>query len=448
VPLPGKDATYPHVSLHFCNTEEVNNSYHGTRLDSPDTNREELVRSNCNSIRKAAIPLCGLVVLILSGCGGGDGGGAAQPSTAENLYSFGSSSTDAAGPDRELFLGTDGNFYGTTSGGGIGGGTRLKGGPFNGDGTVFKITPTGAETVLHSFADSPADGANSQGLTQGSDGNFYGTTLNGGANQRGTVFKLTPEGVESILHSFAGGSDGDHPVGGLVQGTDGNFYGMAINYFENSNGMVFKLTPEGVLTRLHTFIGGSDGAFPSGRLLQGSDGNFYGMTTQGGPDNRGTVFKVTPEGVETVLHSFSGGSADGAGPQNARLIQGSDGNLYGTTTNGGAQNFGTVFKITPEAVETVLYSFSGLSDGAYPLAGLFQGSDGNFYGTTSAGGMNDGGTIFKLAPAGVVTVLYPFSRVGDQPLSNLAEGSDGNLYGTTYEGGANSSGYFFRFVLN
>jgi uncharacterized repeat protein (TIGR03803 family) len=391
------------------------------------------------------MPLCGLLALAVSGCGGGDGGGTAQP--LENLYCFGSSSTDAAGPDGGLFQGSDGNFYGTTSGGGIGGGTRQKGFPYNGDGTVFKIAPTGEETVLHLFAGAPADGVYPRFLIQGSDGSFYGTTGAGGVNNAGTVFKLTPEGVETILHSFTGGSDSG--ALGLVQGSDGNFYGTTANGY---GGIVFKLTPEGVLTTLHTFTGvGGDGSSPTGGLLQGSDGSIYGLTNAGGDHALGTVFKVTSEGIETILHSFSGPPADAASPAGMdSLIQGSDGNFYGTTLGGGAHDAGTVFKLTPEGVETILYSFTGGSDGAEAL-GLIQGSDGNFYGTASSGGMNYGGTIFQLTPTGAFTGLYSFSVFPEssQPLTNLLQGSDGDLYGTTYQGGggANQAGCFFRFLL-
>ena len=284
--------------------------------------------------------LCGLLILLVSGCGDGGGGATARPPppptvTAQILYSFGATSTDprASGV---LLQGSDGNFYGTTAYGGIGGGGT--GVSVTGDGTVFKMTPTGEETVLHLFAAAPADGTYPAVLIQGSDGNFYGTTGAGGANNAGTVFKLTPEGVETILYSFGGGSDGGGGVG-LVQASDGNFYGTTGAGGANNVGTVFKLTPEGVETVLYSFSGtsysGPDGANPVGQLVQGSDGNFYGVTSFGGLPSPvvmntttcGTVFKVTPEGVETILHRFSG--PDGQDPNG--LVQGSDGNFYGTT---------------------------------------------------------------------------------------------------------------------
>jgi uncharacterized repeat protein (TIGR03803 family) len=419
--------------------------------------------------------LCALSVLLVSSCGGSGGGATSQPApsltvTAETLYSFGGTSTDAMGPAGVLIQGSDGNFYGTTFTGGLptcSHGAATSDPFYIGCGTVFKITPTGEETVLHLFAAAPADGANPEVLIQGSDGNFYGTTVSGGAHNAGTVFELTPEGVETILYSFAGGSDGAGAQG-LVQGTDGNFYGTTAGGGVNNSGAVFRLTPGGVETILYSFSGmsyaGPDGAKPIGQLVQGSDGNFYGVTELGGLPSPvvhntttcGTVFKVTPEGIETILHRFSG--PDGQYPE-AGLIQGSDGNFYGTTS-GGNTTFGTVFRVTPEGAETTLYTFNPVvdSDGSFPEAGLTQGSDGNFYGTTSGGGMNQGGTMFQLTPAGVVTVLYSFPNTsgtfegtqlpGPEPDTNLVQGSDGNFYGGTDQNGAYNRGYFFKLILN
>jgi uncharacterized repeat protein (TIGR03803 family) len=343
------------------------------------------------------------------------------------LYSFAGGS-DGDHPDAGLIQGSDGNFYGTTKLGGA-----------NSAGTVFKITAAGVETVLHSFG-SGSDGANPiASLIQGSDGNFYGTTEVGGANNQGTVFKVTPAGVETVLHSFGSGSDGDQPDAGLIQGSDGNFYGTTKLGGANSAGTVFKITAAGAETVLHSFGSGSDGATPIASLIQGSDGNFYGTTIA----NQGTVFKITAAGVETVLYSFGSGS-DGNNP-NAALIQGSDGNFYGTTVNGGANNQGTVFKVTPAGIETVLYSFAGGSDAANPARALLQGSDGNFYGTAAGGGAQ--GTVFKVTPAGIETVLHSFAGGSDGaiPVTVLIQGSDGNFYGTTADGGANGFGTVFKY---
>jgi uncharacterized repeat protein (TIGR03803 family) len=400
-------------------------------------------RGRCLSGHTMALALYGFSLLLVSGCGDG-GGDTNQPFTAQILYSFGDKPNDALGPGGALVQDKDGNFYGISSSGGTGGGPMNMGG-FSGAGTVFKITPSGSETILYAFADTTVDG-NPRGLTQGNDGNLYGTTLNGGANSTGTVFELTPGGVMTILYSFPGGRDGDHPEAGVIQANDGNFYGTAINYFENSDAMVFELTPEGILTKVHSFASGrTDGVSPQGSLLLGSDGDLYGTTSAGGSNNLGTVFKVTPDGVETVLHDFGGSPADGAAPQFG-VVQGADGNLYGTTSNGGTNGYGTVFKLTPDGVETVLYSFSGTGDGAYPSTALVQSSNGTFYGGTSTGGVSAGSsTIFELTSAGVVTSLHSFTA---NAVTNLVIGSDGNLYGTTYQGGTHESGTFFRFRLN
>jgi uncharacterized repeat protein (TIGR03803 family) len=319
-------------------------------------------------------------------------------------------------PGGVLIQGSDGNFYGV-SGGGLTNpscGSAATTDPFYvGCGTVYKITPTGEETVLHLFPASPADGIFPSSLIQGSDGNYYGTTGGGGAHGAGTVFELTPEGVETILYNF-----GEAP---------------------------------------------GDGGLPDG-LIQGSDGNFYGTTFAGGGVNKAwTVFRLTPQGVATTLYSFSGSfnystgeSTDGAGP-GGQLIQGSDGNFYGVTLEGGVNvntgkggplYGGTVFKVTPEGVETILHSFSGAADGAVPNA-LVQGSDGNFYGTTSAGGKSLSGTMFQLTPAGVVTVLYSFPKSSvPGPDTNLVQGSDGSFYGASFYGGAHGRGYFFKLILH
>ena len=352
------------------------------------------------------------------------------------LWSFGSGS-DGQTPYSGVIQYTDGNFYGTTSAGGA-----------NGDGIVFKITPTGAETVIHSFGNG-SDGTEPWGtLIVGTDGNFYGTTVSGGTHSNaGTVFKITPTGVETVLYSFGSVGDGTHPFAALIQGTDGNFYGTTLTGGANGAGTVFKLTPAGVETLLWSFGSGSDGAYPQSALIQGTDGNFYGTTLNGGANSTGTVFRITPTGVETVLYSF--GTGIDAQTPFAALLQGVDGNFYGTTQIGGAYGLGTVFEITSAGVESVLWSFGNGSDGQSPYAGLTQGADGNFYGTTETGGSAAVGTIFKITPAGVETVLYSFSSGsgldGSDPLGGLVQGTDGNFYATTSTGGANSYGTVFKF---
>ena len=240
------------------------------------------------------------------------------------------------------------------------------------------------ESVVHTFGLN-ADGLNpNSNVVKATDGNFYGVTSGGGTNLLGTVFKIAPTGTETVLYSFAGGTnDGSAPVAALVQGRDGNFYGTTTGGGANGNGTVFKLTPIGVLTVLYSFAAvPSNVGGPSSALIQGSDGNFYGTTSNGGTYNLGTFYQITPVGIETVIHSFSGILGDGSKP-NAAVVQGADGNFYGTTSSAGAANGGTVFKVTPAGVETILHSFPLFAtyDGCIPYAELIQAADGNFYGS-------------------------------------------------------------------
>jgi uncharacterized repeat protein (TIGR03803 family) len=380
------------------------------------------------------------------------------------LYSFSGKPTGSmvgAGPTAPLIQASDGNFYGTTSGNDYEGPLG-----FEGPGTVFKITPAGIETLLHAFGTNGSnDGATPvAGLIQGIDGNFYGTTKFGGAYGAGTVFKITPAGVETVLYSFFGGLDGVAPVGGLIQGSDGNFYGTTYYGGQCDAGVAFRVTPTGAESVLYAFTSGTvegcggitDGANPNSGLTLGTDGNFYGTTLGGGAsatdlsNGLGTVFKMTPAGIETVLYSFKGGSSDGAGPAGG-VTQASDGNFYGTTGAAGAYDQGTVFKITLGGVETVLYSFDGNVNGEGSSAGLIQASDGNFYGTAGGGGYGDG-TVFKITLAGVESLLCSFgangSTDGDGPLASVIQGTDGNLYGTTVEGGTNGVGTVFKLSIS
>src|SRR5208282_586069 len=295
-------------------------------------------------------------------------------------------------------------------------------------------------TTLHSFQPFP-NGAGPNGLVQGSDGNFYGTAW-GGTNGYGTVFKITPNGALTTLYSFSGGDDGAYPSAGLVQGSDGKFYGTTEHngyhpapqggsFF--GAGTVFKITPNGALTSLYLFTGGSDGANPSAGLVQGSDGSFYGTTQYGGTNGWGTVFKISTNGVLTSLYSFTDGN-DGMFPIGG-LVQGSDGNFYGTTSYGGANLvYGTVFKISTDGAYTNLYSFTGTGpyDGAYgPRGGLVQGSDGNLYGTETgrspSGTGYAAGTVFKISTTGAYTSLHSFTtggNDGENPVAGLVQGTD------------------------
>jgi uncharacterized repeat protein (TIGR03803 family) len=256
------------------------------------------------------------------------------------------------------------------------------------------------ETNLYSLG-NPADGAYPQdALLQGSDGNFYGTANYLGAQNLGTVFRISPSGSYSNLYSFGSlTNDGANPYGGLVRGTNGNFYGTTQGGGTNGFGTVFRISPSGSYSNLYSFASSTnDGANPYGGLVQGSDGNFYGTTEVGGTNacGCGTVFRISPSGNHTTLHSFAGPPTDGAYPF-AGLARGTDGNFYGTTFGGGSPGPGTVFRISPSGTYSNLYSFgSQPNDGANPFAALVQGSDGNFYGTTENGGTPGPGTVFRL----------------------------------------------------
>jgi uncharacterized repeat protein (TIGR03803 family) len=366
--------------------------------------------------------------------------------TATILYSFGSGPTDGTNPAAGLIMDSAGNLYGTTDVGGA-----------IGIGTVFKISADGTETVLHSFAGSPTDGVNPQaGLIMDSAGNLYGATNGGGANGFGTVFKISADGAETVLHSFAGSpTDGMNPLAGLIMDSAGNLYGTTSSGGANGDGTVFKISATGTETVLHSFAGlPSDGRKANAGLTMDSAGNLYGTTEAGGLGayDFGTVFKISVDGTESILFSFSG--VDGGEPE-AGLIMDSAGNLYGTTSSGGTATVltsGEVFKISPAGAETVLHFFTGgitaaITDGGYPRAGLIIDSAGNLYGTTSLGGANDEGTVFKISAAGSLSILHSFAGAttdGNEPLGGLIVDSAGNLYGTSAVGGANDAGTAFK----
>jgi uncharacterized repeat protein (TIGR03803 family) len=362
--------------------------------------------------------------------------------TFTTLHSF--DGPDGGHPRSGLVQATNGNLYGTTA----------DGGP-NSAGTVFKITPSGTLTTLYSFCSQSgcSDGANaSAGLVQATNGELYGTTTYGGANNDGTVFKITPSGTLTTLHSFAG-ADGYGPNAGLVQATNGNLYGTttfggASNTCPDGCGTIFKITPSGTLTTLHSFDG-TDGAYPWAGLVQATNGNLYGTTAGGGEGNCrggcGMVFKITPSGTLTTLYSFDGRVAS---TPYAGLVQATNGNLYGTTAFGGSTECrdggcGTIFKITPSGTLTTLYSFSD-TDGPYPWAGLVQATNGNLYGTTADGGPNSAGTVFEITPSGTLTTLYNFCSQngctdGDGPKAGLVQDTNGTVYGTTTFGGTSNT---------
>lgn len=365
---------------------------------------------------------------------------AAQAQTVTTLVSF--DGTDGDKPQYEsLIQGTDGNFYGVTYQGGA-----------NGLGTIFKMTPAGAVTVLYNMADTDGfyrDARPTSTLLQASDGNFYGTTRRGGPIDCGFIYKITPAGTESKLYDFcytAGVFDRaapSTPYSGLIQGTDGYLYGTSSSGGDHFSGTVFRISLSGVLTVLHSFYlyddNSTSGITPVGRLVQGTDGNLYGTTGT-------TIYRVNPNGsgYETAhaIDRFAEGFLVDAG-----LTLGKDGNFYGTASGGGVNLTGSVFRMTPAGVFTVLYTFSaaGTEGSAPDYCELVQAGDGNFYGTTSTGGKSGNGTVFKITPAGAFTSLYSFGiSDGGTPEGGLTLGSDGNLYGTTSIGGANLHGTVFK----
>jgi uncharacterized repeat protein (TIGR03803 family) len=351
------------------------------------------------------------------------------------LLSF--NGTDGANSTAGLIQATDGNFYGTTSEGGA-----------HSAGTVFRITPNGALTTIYSFCAQSgcSDGAQPKGaLIQASDGNLYGTTSGLAFANTGTVFKITLSGTLTTLALFSKtGTGSQTPIAGLVQGKDGALYGVTSRGSANictirptynvHCGTIFKITTSGTLTTLASFNQAS-GFSPSSPLVLGTDGNFYGTTVFGGANypGFGTVYKVTPTGALTVMHSFD--ATDGE-KSYAALVQGADGNFYGTTSYGGTNSNagGTVFKITPAGTLTTLHNF-GSGDSTGPDAGLILATDGNFYGTTSGSGVSNTGTVFKITPSGALTTLHTFDGAdGELPYSTLVEASSGILYGTTKYG--------------
>ncbi len=375
---------------------------------------------------------------------------AAVTSSAQTLTTLvnfsGSNGNNPTGP---VIQASDSNFYGTTNQGGA-----------NTSGTVFKMTPSGTLTTLYSFCSSQgcADGSfPDAGLLQAADGNLYGTTSDGGAHGTGgTVFKITPSGTLTTIYSFcsvANCADGQRPNTTLIQGIDGNFYGTTATDGVNHAGTVFQLTPSGTLTTVYHFCsqnGCTDGASPDG-LLQTSDGTLYGTTLNGGASTAvGTIFKLTTSGNLTTLWSFCTQShcTDGQNPL-AGLVLGSDGLFYGTTSLGGANGFGTVFKISSSGTFTLLHGFQQGTDGTQSYGPLVQAVDGNYYGTTRMGGTNGNGTLFEVTPGGALTTLYNFCAQnncadGEQPLAGLKY-TRGNFYGTTSSGGSGIDGTVFSF---
>jgi uncharacterized repeat protein (TIGR03803 family) len=360
--------------------------------------------------------------------------GSAHAKSETVLYSF-TGGADGGNPFAGLIKDESGNLYGTTVEGGA-----------NNVGTVFELAPDGTETVLWSF--TGADGSYPEGgLIMDTSGNLYGTTSSGGADGDGTVFEVALHGTETVLHSFTGGPDGKGPQAGLIMDKKGKLYGTTVFGGANNDGTVFKVAPDGTETVLWSFTG-ADGSFPEAGLIR-KNGNLYGTTEGGGAEDLGTVFKLSPDGTETVLYSFCPNyptCSDGVFPVGG-LIADSAGNLFGTTSADGGGG-GTVFELAPDGTETTLWSFTGGADGSEPQAGLIR-KNGSLYGTTLFGGANGFGTVFKVARDGTETVLYSFDSAaggadGFEPYAGLIKDESGNLYGTTYGGGADGGGTVFK----
>jgi len=371
------------------------------------------------------------------------------------LYSFAGYPTDGAGPGAGLLMDASGNLYGTTAFGGKVNGAHCGSSGYIGCGTVFKLDTNGVETVLHNF--TGADGANaSSNLITDAYGNLYGTTANGGNLQDcggdgiagcGVVFELSGE-EEAVLHRFTGGADGAFPQAGLVMDASGALYGTALEGGSVGGGVVFKLVGKKE-TVLHSFTGGKDGDGPASGLLLDATGNLYGTDVAGGDTDCGcgVVFKLSGKHL-SVLHSFKG-TPDGAKPV-AGVIMDSAGNLYGTTIDGGIQgNLGTVFEVTPANKESVLYRFRQEQNGFSPV-GLVRDAQGNLYGTTAEGGLYGYGVVYEITAAGKEKILHAFCSGdcsdGGSP-NGLMMDAQGNLYGTNFGGGVNRKGTIFKITL-
>jgi uncharacterized repeat protein (TIGR03803 family) len=373
---------------------------------------------------------------------------AASAQTYTNLFTYPGTDNNTSGITWPgvLSQGQDGLLYSTIQ----------TNGAYN-SGSVYKISTTGQYTLLYSFcAEKPpcatTGGIPTGGVTLGVDGNLWGTTTNGGKDAAGTAFKITPAGILTNLYSFTNGTDDSAPTFTLLQGQDGNMYGVSEEQYNTQYGSFFKLSPKGVITS-HPFTY-TDGATPD-LPVQGTDLNFYGTTQSGGDPTCkcGVIYKATAAGKITVLHAFTGYPNDGNRPIGI-LVQGNDGNFYGTTYSGGANNDGTVFKISPAGAYTFLYSFGSAGDGSLPIAGLTLGTDGNFYGTTTGGGSNDGGhpggTIYKITSAGKETVLYNFCAIscfdGLSPTTRLVQHTNGKFYGNS-AGNSLGGSVFYSFAV-
>ncbi len=352
--------------------------------------------------------------------------------TMNILYSF--SHVDGSQPSAPLLMDKSGNLYGTTQAGGA-----------NTAGAVFELMPDGTEEVLYSFTGGPDGGTPYGGLVMDASGNLYGTTLYGGSSTCGdsgcgVVFEVTPAGIETVLYEFVGGSDGFYPRGTLIIDSIGNLYGTTqYGGAPGSFGTVFEISPQGVETVLYRFLGyPNDGAYPFAGVIRDVQGNLYGTTEAGGAFGLGTIYKLSGS-TETIVHTFNGG-AD-AYPW-AGVQRDSYGNLYGTASG----NYGEVYVVSPAGKERILHTFTGGNDGGLPLGALIHDPKGAWYSTTSQGGASGNGTIFRVTVGGNENVVYSFEGMPDgaQPYAGLIGDAKGNGYGTTFSGGANNRGAVFE----
>ncbi len=373
----------------------------------------------------------------------------AQAQTFKVVYSF-TGGSDGGNPLDGFITDAAGNLYATTNVGGA-----------SGNGTVFEVSKSGEETVLYSFAGG-TDGANPEGgLIRDKAGNLYGTTTaGGGVEDSGTIFKVTPTGTEEVLYSFPAGKNGATPEAGLTMDALGNLYGTTSAGGANGNGTVFRLTApksgsKWLETVLYSFGAGPDGAIPVGGVAFDKTGHLYGMTSAGGAYGYGTIFQLTRSGsgwTETILQNFQDGD-DGAVPYGG-LIADKLGNFYGAATEGGAGGGGTIFELTPANGSwtfNVIYSNPG-----WGISGSFRNvaldASGNLYGTTHCDGAYNSGTVYKLTPASgswTYTSLYVFQG-GTDGLYSFSNPAlePGHVYGTTKQGGANGNGVVWEITLN
>jgi uncharacterized repeat protein (TIGR03803 family) len=369
------------------------------------------------------------------------------------LHTFSGGPNDGQGPDGTPILDSSGNLYGTTFYGGPDGNSDK----YSGFGTVYKVSKPGQETVLHGFTGSPDGSWPVAGVIRDSAGNLYGTTLYDASGVNGNVYKLEQSGSYTEVCSIPPGADGEFPwpMAGVTRDSAGNLYGTGLIGGAFDAGEAYKCEPDGHVDVLYSFSGGTNGSYPFGSLTGDSSGNLYGTTSNtssNGPSmdcigSGGTVFKLAKSGELSILYTFSGGS-DGSSPCSG-VIRDSAGNLYGTTRYGGLNAGGVVYKVDSSGQETVLYNFCSqpnCTDGNGPIAGVIRDSAGNLYGTTYSGGHSGYGVVYKIDTLGNETVLHAFTggKDGASPYAGIVRDSAGNLYGAASSGGTYDFGVVFK----